>query len=274
MKRIFTSFLTLCIGFSAFSQSQRTVLIEEGSNASCGPCAAQNPAFKVLLDANTAKAVSLKYQWYFPGFDPMHNHNPAEANGRFETYYGQNGVPTAMIDGTIPSFGGNPYDGAPAGFTQGLIDTRHAVTSPFDIELTYSLTPETITVTATATCSEATAGNFKLRIAVIEEQISFASAPGSNGETDFYNVMKKFLPNADGLAQKCGFQMLRLRISQWYGLRMTKVKSVESSWNVAWKASQHLKHTTNGLFALLQQENLFSTTCVFQKKTYCRMWKA
>jgi hypothetical protein len=200
MKRIFTSFLTLCIGFSAFSQSQRTVLIEEGSNASCPPCAAQNPAFKVLLDANTAKAVSLKYQWYFPGFDPMHNHNPAEANGRFETYYAQNGVPTAMIDGTIPSFGGNPYDGAPAGFTQGLIDTRHAVTSPFDIELTYSLTPETITVTATTTCTEATAGNFKLRIAVIEEHIEFASAPGSNGETDFYNVMKKFLPNADGLA--------------------------------------------------------------------------
>ena len=205
MKRIFTSFLTLCIGFSAFSQSQRTVLIEEGSNASCGPCAAQNPAFKVLLDANTAKAVSLKYQWYFPGFDPMHNHNPAEANGRFETYYGQNGVPTAMIDGTIPSFGGTPYDGAPAGFTQGLIDTRHAVTSPFDIELTYSLTPETITVTATTTCSEATSGNFKLRIAVIEEQISFASAPGSNGETDFYNVMKKFLPNADGVAMASSY---------------------------------------------------------------------
>lgn len=206
MKRILTSFLTLCIGFSAFSQSQRTVLIEKGSNASCGPCAAQNPAFKVLLDANTDKVVSIKYQWFFPGFDPMNEHNPTEANGRFSTYYGQNGVPTAMIDGTVPTFpGGNPYDGAPAGFTQGLIDTRHAATSPFDIELTYSLTPETITVTATTTCTEAASGNLKLRIAVVEKHIEFDSAPGSNGETDFYNIMKKFLPNADGVTMASSY---------------------------------------------------------------------
>jgi hypothetical protein len=182
MKRIITSFLSLCIGFSAFSQSQRMVLIEEGSNASCGPCAAQNPAFKVLLDANTTKVIPLKYQWYFPGFDPMHNHNPTEANGRFDGYYGQNGVPTAMIDGTVPSFGGTPYDGAPAGFTQALIDTRYAVPASFDIELTYSLTPETISVTATTNCTQAASGNFKLRIAVIEKHIEFATAPGSNGQ--------------------------------------------------------------------------------------------
>jgi len=205
MKRIITSFLSLCIGFSAFSQSQRMVLIEEGSNASCGPCAAQNPAFKVLLDANTTKVIPLKYQWYFPGFDPMHNHNPTEANGRFDGYYGQNGVPTAMIDGTVPSFGGTPYDGAPAGFTQALIDTRYAVPASFDIELTYSLTPETISVTATTNCTQAASGNFKLRIAVIEKHIEFATAPGSNGETDFYSVMKKFLPNADGVAMAASY---------------------------------------------------------------------
>ena len=206
MKRIITSFLSLCIGFSAFSQSQRMVLIEEGSNASCAPCAAQNPAFKVLLDANTSKVIPLKYQWYFPGFDPMHNHNPTEANGRFDGYYGQNGVPTAMIDGTVPTFaGGNPYDGAPAGFTQELIDTRYAVPASFDIELTYSLTPETISVTATTNCTQAASGNFKLRIAVVEKHIEFASAPGSNGETDFYSVMKKFLPNADGVAMAASY---------------------------------------------------------------------
>jgi hypothetical protein len=182
------------------------VLIEEGSNASCAPCAAQNPAFKVLLDANTSKVIPLKYQWYFPGFDPMHNHNPTEANGRFDGYYGQNGVPTAMIDGTVPTFaGGNPYDGAPAGFTQELIDTRYAVPASFDIELTYSLTPETISVTATTNCTQAASGNFKLRIAVVEKHIEFASAPGSNGETDFYSVMKKFLPNADGVAMAASY---------------------------------------------------------------------
>jgi hypothetical protein len=193
--------LTLSLSaYFSIGQSQRMVLIEEGTNASCGPCAAQNPAFKTLLDANTTKVIPLKYQWYFPGYDPMHDHNPTEANGRFDTYYAQNGVPTAMIDGNVPTFGGNPYDGAPAGFTQDLIDTRYAVPASFDIDLTYSLTPETITVTATTTCTQAANGNFKLRIAVVEKQISFATAPGSNGETEFYSVMKKFLPNADGIS--------------------------------------------------------------------------
>ncbi|MEX1189227.1 MAG: T9SS type A sorting domain-containing protein [Bacteroidia bacterium] len=199
MKKLFTFLLVTGLGLTAYSQSQRMVLIEEGSNASCAPCAAQNPAFKVLLDANLSKAVSIKYQLYFPGFDPMHNHNPTEANGRFDSYYSQNGVPTAMIDGVVPSFGGNPYNGAPAGYSQDLIDTRYAVPAQFDMELTYSLTPESITVNATATCTEATSGNFKMRIAVIEKHIEFATAPGSNVERDFYNVMKKFLPNHNGI---------------------------------------------------------------------------
>jgi hypothetical protein len=199
MKKLFTSALLLFIGASGFSQSQRLVLIEEGSNASCPPCAAQNPAFNELLEANSTKVVSLKYQWDFPGYDPMNEHNPSEVATRFETYYGQNGVPTAMLDGTVPTFGGNPYDGAPAGYTTALIDQRYAAPASFDINLTYSLTPETITVNCTATCTQAASGTFKLRLAVVEKLIAFATAPGSNGETEFHNVMKKFLPNAGGI---------------------------------------------------------------------------
>jgi len=220
MKKLFTFLMLSGFSLSAFSQSQRLVLIEEGSNASCGPCAAQNPAFKTLLDANTTKAVAIKYQWYFPGYDPMHEHNPTEANGRFDEYYGQNGVPTAMIDGEVPSFGGNPYDGAPAGFTQALIDNRYGTPAQFDIDLTYTLTPESITVNATATCTEATSGNLKLRIAVVEKHIAFATAPGSNGEKDFYNVMKKFLPNHNGINMAASYAV-------------GETFTTEQSWNLA-----------------------------------------
>ena len=40
-----------------FSQTQRLVLIEEATNASCGPCAGQNPDFDILptLPATMAK---------------------------------------------------------------------------------------------------------------------------------------------------------------------------------------------------------------------------
>jgi len=187
------------------AQSQRKVLIEKGSNASCAPCAAQNPGFHTMLNTVDDKYIGLNYQWYFPGYDPMYEHNPTEANGRFATYYGQNGVPTAMIDGTVPTnaypgFNGG-YAGSPAGFSATMINNRYDVASPFDIEIDYVVTPFDVTANVTVTCTQAITNlsQLKLRIAAVERVISFSSAPGSNGETTFYNIMKKFLGGMAGL---------------------------------------------------------------------------
>jgi hypothetical protein len=187
------------------AQSQRMVLIEEGTNASCGPCASQNPAFNTLMAAHEDKQISLHYQWYFPGYDPMNEHNPTEANGRFSSYYGQNGVPTAMIDGTVPTnsypgFNGS-YPGSPAGYSASMITDRYAVPASFDIDIDYTITPTTLTATVTVTATQAVSNmsQLKLRIAAIEKEINFASAPGSNGETTFHSVMKKFLGGMAGM---------------------------------------------------------------------------
>lgn len=208
MKKVYS---ILFIAFLAWTvqdtvaQSQRMVLIEKGSNASCGPCAAQNPGFHSMLNTVDDKHIAISYQWYFPGYDPMNEHNPTEANARFASYYGNNGVPTAMIDGVVPTnaypgFNAS-YDGAPAGFSASMINDRYTVTSPFDIDITYSVTPSTVSAEVTVTCTEAiTANNLRLRIAVIEEVIAFSSPPGSNGESTFYNVMKKFMPSTAGLS--------------------------------------------------------------------------
>lgn len=209
MKKIYSLllFATIILGsLNAIGQSQRMVLIEEGTNASCVPCANQNPGFHAMLSTVADKHIGLTYQWHFPGYDPMHDHNPSEANQRFETYYGQNGVPTAMIDGDVPDgstpgFNGSAYDGAPAGYSAQMIENRYEVSSPFDISIEYNLTPSDITATITVTCTEAiNAANLKLRIAVIEKLISFDTPPGSTNQDEFHNVMKKFLPNATGLS--------------------------------------------------------------------------
>jgi hypothetical protein len=188
------------------AQSQRKVLIEKGSNASCAPCAAQNPGFHTMLNTVDDKYVGISYQWYFPGYDPMHEHNPTEANARFQSYYGQNGVPTAMIDGTVPANGSYPgfngsYAGSPAGFSATMINNRYAVASPFDIDIDYTITPTTITATVTVTCTQAITNmsQLKLRTLAVERVINFAQAPGTNGETVFYNVMKKFLGGTAGV---------------------------------------------------------------------------
>ena len=194
MKKI--TLLFAFIAFSAvslFSQSQRLVLAEEFTNASCGPCAGQNPAFDALLQQNTDKITSIKYHMSWPGTDPMYTHNPADNNAR-KNLYSINGVPHVHVDG-------NWWNGMPSGVNQYLINTAAAIPSPFDMQVQYELSEDEskINVTAYVNATQNVSGNLKLFLVVIEKHIHFTSPPGYNGEKDFYNVMKKILPTKTGL---------------------------------------------------------------------------
>ena len=194
MKKLITLLLLLmATSIFSYSQTQRLVLIEEATNASCGPCASQNPGFDALLSQNRDKLTAIKYHWYFPGFDPMHNHNVLENNARV-SYYGINGVPTATIDGVIPSVSG--YPGSPGGYTQTLINQYAAIESSFEMDMNHYFSPneDSIYVTMRIRAVEDVSGIMIAQIVVIEKHIHFNSAPGSNGEKDFYDVMKKMLP--------------------------------------------------------------------------------
>ncbi len=196
MRHVFLFFLFTISVTMLFGQTQRLVLIEEATNASCGPCAAQNPAFDALLNQNRDKLTAIKYHWYFPGFDPMYNHNTVENLARV-AYYGINGVPTAMIDGVIENRAGFGYPGSPAGYNQTIINEYAAVPSPFEIDMFHSLSAneDSIFVTMRIRAAEAVSGSFKAQIVVIEKHINFATPPGSNGEKNFSDVMKKMLPD-------------------------------------------------------------------------------
>lgn len=185
----------LAMGTVAFGQSQRLVLAEEFTQASCGPCASQNPAFNTLLSANTSKVVSLKYQTSWPGVDPMNAQNASEVSSRV-TYYSVSGVPDVRLDGTTIG------SGAPSAITQTIINNEYAVTSPFTINLSHNFSSDYdsvfITCVITASTNFTPVGVLKAHVAMVEETITFATAPGTNGETEFYNVMRKMYPNAAG----------------------------------------------------------------------------
>ena len=127
MKKLTIVLALLLGGSTAFAQATRLVLFEEFTQASCGPCASQNPAFNTLLSGNTTKAISIKYQTSWPGVDPMNAANPTDVATRV-SYYGVNGVPWTAMDGDTAT--GSAYAGAPANVTQTAIDTRYAVASP------------------------------------------------------------------------------------------------------------------------------------------------
>lgn len=206
MKKILITFVAAAFGASTLMNAQvaKKPLYEEATNASCGPCASQNPDYNQDLHNNAGNVVSIKYQWYFPGTDPMHSQNVADANARV-SYYGINGVPTVATNGAIqPDLGGNAYNGAPVLVTQSTINTNLAETTPLSMNLSHSLNAALdsvfIDVIVKNEGTSAWPAGHKLQVVLQEELITFASSPGSNGETVFENVMRDMYPSNTGTA--------------------------------------------------------------------------
>jgi hypothetical protein len=192
MKRVLFSALFMLAVVSLHSQSQRLVLLEEFTQASCGPCASVNPTIYALLNANPDKITSVWYHTSWPGYDPMNLHNPTEVAARVG-YYGVTYVPWSVLDG-------NFYSGSASGWNINTVNTRYAVPSPFTMSMQALLNAaeDTIFVTMVAQATQDISGSMTAHNAVIEKNIHFNNPPGSNGEKDFKNVMKKMLPGKDG----------------------------------------------------------------------------
>ncbi|MBR7024321.1 MAG: Omp28-related outer membrane protein [Bacteroidales bacterium] len=187
--------LLMLFSLKANAQNERMLLLESFTNTGCGPCAAYNPAMDALIAANPDKVAAIKYHVNWPSAaDPMYLHNTAE-NGARTSYYGVNSVPHVVIDG-------NRYSSNPAQLNQNILNQLQTLESPMEMRLSYEVNEaeNTITVHVMGRTSTAIEGNFKLYVGVIEREIHFNSAPGPNGERDFYSVMKKLLPGSGGQA--------------------------------------------------------------------------
>lgn len=190
----------LALALSAAAQTHpRRVLVEEFTNASCPPCAAQNPAFNTKITDNYDIVTAVKYQVNFPGYDPMNEQNPSEVDVR-RGYYGVNGVPHATLNGVSLANDCNGYVGAPACMSAAELQAGAANLTPVTMTVTHAISPtyDSILVQVSVTSDLELTGNLRLHVAVMEEEINFESAPGSNGETEFFQVMRKMLPNANG----------------------------------------------------------------------------
>ncbi len=203
MKKILPVFTLLLVGvLITNAQVARKIMIEQFTQASCAPCAAQNPAFNTMLKANYTKHVSLKYQTSWPGVDPMNAQNPTEVANRV-TYYNVTGVPNVECNGETVL--GGSFDGSPDGVTQAFIDEKALLTSPLTVNVSHSISSLLDSIAIRVVVKNVTNTTFStdklvIHTAVIEKTLNFPTAPGSNGEKDFYNVMRKMLPNADGSA--------------------------------------------------------------------------
>ncbi len=194
MKKAILLFCFACYSVLSFSQSQRTILLEEFTQASCPPCETTTPALNAIVAANSEKIVQVRYQTSWPGVDPMNADNPTEVQDRVD-YYGVTGVPNLRYDG--------PDTGSPGTITQAQIDGAYAVSSPVLIEVEHvvnDLTSMDVTVRIINEGTEAFEdANDKLRVALTEEVIVWPTPPGSTSLVEFEAVLKTFFTGTAGM---------------------------------------------------------------------------
>jgi len=195
-KNLYTLILTLCVWGVLDAQVPKKILVEETTQASCPPCATLNPAFDAMIEANLDKVVPMKYQVWWPGFDPMYEENTVDVIGRVQGYLGPNAAPNMYVNG------GN-FEAVTA-LTQARIDQLYNnETSPISITIDHNLNDATGSVDIDITIknesnNDLPANTYRLITVVQEDEILYASAPGTNGELDFKWVMRKMLPDANG----------------------------------------------------------------------------
>jgi PKD repeat protein len=200
MKVIYLSIISLFLTGNVFPQSQRTLLVEQFSQASCGPCAIFNPIFSPFLDSNRNKVIAIKYQTNWPGNDPMNAQNPSDVSNQVN-YYDIIYVPSVVLSGTLKPISTL----ATSPIAQQEIDSAYAEPSPFNVDLKHWLNTanDSIFINCTITCTQATSISApSLKLALIEKSINFNTPPGTNGETIFPHVVRKMYPNAYGSGLK------------------------------------------------------------------------
>ncbi len=199
-KLLYIFFLTVLIwmnGVESYSYDKLSI-VERFTNASCGPCATINNAWynAVTHELVNSGAIShIIYNGWWPGAgDPMYLLNQTDNTTRIN-YYGVNAVPWIDVNGTTISTSQAALENA--------VNNGNASYSPFQItvavnEFSQSLLKYTVTITRDPGDVTTFGNNVKLRFGLTEKTVAFSSPPGSNGESVFYSVCRKMLPDAGG----------------------------------------------------------------------------
>lgn len=200
----------LCLSVVGLAQTQRTILYEEFSGENCAPCAATNPY--VVQTVHTAgnvpnKIVKVTFQVPIPsapGANSLYGKNSVEPNQRV-SFYSVPFAPYARFNGGELIYAADSSSDGHAGLiTQQIINDSSINNAPFSLTINHAFnaTADSITVNVTVTAAQnftvSTPGKLKLFLALEESEIHLAAPTGTNGEKDFYDVMRKMIPDTGG----------------------------------------------------------------------------
>lgn len=200
----------------------KIVLIEDFANVSCTPCVTSNKILEQLTN-NTfgrKKLVAIKYPTNFPSpVDPFFLANGPDCNARM-SYYSVIVAPTNIVNGKLKPTPSDSND------VKQKIYSELAKIPQFKLTVNHAITGSTYNISVSVEVKDLSNLDFSklvLQTVVTETDIEFSTPPGSNGETKFYDVMRKMLPSnlGESLAS----------ISQTGVYNFTRQIEINSGWN-------------------------------------------
>jgi Secretion system C-terminal sorting domain len=208
-KLLFVLSINLLSFSFVIAQTLRTSLYEVFTSEDCGPCVFQNASINSVVNSNQSprKIIILRYQVGIPTppLSPtsLYQQNPIEPAARHSYYVSSlnnQGVPQGFLNGLEYTANPNPF--SPAIITQASITSAYINNAPFAMTLSHSLSPllDSVKIKYSISAAQAFTTNnpLKLHIAICEQNIHYAIAPGTNGETDFEWIMRKMVPDVNG----------------------------------------------------------------------------
>ncbi len=178
------------------TENGKKVLLEDFANVSCDPCVESSAIIHNLKESGYPddELVVLRYATNFPSpNDPFYRENPDLFDSRI-SFYNVLFAPTVIVNGTSKPIPTDSVD------IRNAIETALSSNADFSINITSSLTIDSLHISITLDYpSSNSTENLILFTVVGKRVIEFSEAPGSNGQTVFYDVVTKMLPGNEGI---------------------------------------------------------------------------
>jgi hypothetical protein len=178
------------------AERTKLLVLEHFTNASDPDAKAADDLVDGLEARLRRNLIDLQYHTSFPGPDPINQVNPYPASTRS----GANGVydvPFAVLDGSIdPAY---RYDFTTVSEIPGSdeVDILTLEVPKFKVDLDVDWFEDRVDISATVTCAaDQYEADLQLYIAILETSVT--AYTGSNGDTEFRNVVLKMLPYPSG----------------------------------------------------------------------------
>ncbi len=178
------------------SAASKTALIEDFANVSCIPCVASNKVIEAVSNSyGPTKLAIVKFPTNFPAPNDLFYLAAKEICDARMSYYNIIVAPTTIVDGIT-----RLYSLTDTTALKTAIDAQLAITPRFEIEVSGIVEGDyvaNVNVKFIDT-SGINLSDLVIHTVLTETDIEFEQAPGSNGETKFYDVTRLMLPSKDG----------------------------------------------------------------------------